>query len=190
MFDLGWSKILILAVVAIVVVGPKELPSLLRTLGQFIAQLRRHAAEFRAQFDEAMRSTELDQIRRDVEAIKSDATASIQGIGKTLEQDLAEAKASVEQAVEAKPPEPPAIEAASASPAPDHVNGTTASAAPAEPPALAEASALPEPLTLPDPPPFALPTIGDPAVVADPVPARHADSTPTPLASEKTGARA
>lgn len=181
MFDLGWSKILILAVVAIVVVGPKELPSLLRTLGQFIAQLRRHAAEFRAQFDEAMRSTELDQIRRDVEAIKSDATASIQGIGKTLEQDLAEAKASVEQAVETKPPEPPAIEAASTPNASEHVNGTSTSAQPV---------GLPEPLTLPDPPPFAVPAFGDAAVTADPVPTQHTDSPPSHHAPEKTGARA
>ena len=137
MFDLGWSKVLILAVVAIVVVGPKELPSLLRTLGQFIAQLRRHASEFRAQFDEAMRSTELDQIRRDVEAIKTDAQASLQGIGKTLEQDLAEAKASVEQAVEAKPAAPgsetpteaiaqvePSSSAAAAADVP-HLNGSS-----------------------------------------------------------------
>ena len=84
MFDLGWSKVLILAVVAIVVVGPKELPTLLRAVGQFIAQLRRHAAEFRSQFDEAMKSTELDQIRRDVEAIKTDAKASLRGIEQSI----------------------------------------------------------------------------------------------------------
>ena len=101
MFDLGWSKILILAVVAIVVVGPKELPSMLRTLGQFIAQLRRHAAEFRAQFDEAMRSPELDQIKKDVEAIKSDTQASLRGIERSLEQDMSEAKGSVDKAFEA-----------------------------------------------------------------------------------------
>jgi sec-independent protein translocase protein TatB len=100
MFDLGWSKVLILAVVAIVVVGPKELPALLRTLGQFISQLRRHAAEFRAQFDEAMKSTELDQIKKDVEAIKTDAEASFRGIERSIEQDVSEAKTSVDQAFE------------------------------------------------------------------------------------------
>lgn len=116
MFDLGWSKILILAVVAIVVVGPKELPVLLRTLGQFIAQLRRHAADFRAQFDEAMRSTELDQIRKDVEAIKTDAQASIRGIGQSLEQEVNASKASIEESFEAvdaqfnaNPTNPPVI---------------------------------------------------------------------------------
>ena len=100
MFDLGWSKVLILAVVAIVVVGPKELPALLRAVGQFIAQLRRHAAEFRAQFDEAMKSPELDQIRKDVEAIKTDAQASLRGIERSIEEDAGEVKTSVEKAVE------------------------------------------------------------------------------------------
>ena len=106
MFDLGWSKILILAVVAIVVVGPKELPTLLRTLGQFISQLRRHAAEFRAQFDEAMRSPELDQMKKDVEAIKSDTQASLRGIERSLEQDMSEAKVSVDKAFETGDPKP------------------------------------------------------------------------------------
>ena len=100
MFDLGWSKILILAVVAIVVVGPKELPSLLRTLGQFISQLRRHAAEFRAQFDEAMKSTEFEQIKKDVEAIKADTQASLRGIERSIDQDMSETKASVDKAFE------------------------------------------------------------------------------------------
>ena len=106
MFDLGWSKILILAVVAIVVVGPKELPALLRTLGQFIAQLRRHAAEFRTQFDEAIRSPELDQIKKDVAAIKSDAHASLRGIERSIQQDVDAAKTSFEA-----PPAPKSIEA-------------------------------------------------------------------------------
>ena len=100
MFDLGWSKILILAAVAIVFVGPKELPGLLRTLGQMVAQLRRHAAEFRTQFDEAIKSTELEQIKKDVQAIKSDAQASLHGIGQTLEKDLAAEKAALEKSLE------------------------------------------------------------------------------------------
>lgn len=104
MFDLGWSKVLILAVVAIVVVGPKELPSLLRTLGQFISHLRRHAAEFRAQFDDAMKSAELDQIKKDVEAIKTDTQASLRGIERSIDQDMSEAKASVDKAFETVEP--------------------------------------------------------------------------------------
>ena len=55
MFDLTSSKLLILAVVALIVVGPKDFPALLRTIGRYMGMIRRQANEFRAQFDEAMR---------------------------------------------------------------------------------------------------------------------------------------
>ncbi len=80
MFDLGWSKLIIIAMLAIVVVGPKDLPALLRTIGKFIGQIRRQADEFRQQFNDAMKDTELDQIRKDVEDIKRTATDSIRDI--------------------------------------------------------------------------------------------------------------
>ena len=63
MFDIGWTEILIIAVVAIIVVGPKDLPRMLRTLGRYAGQLRRTAGEFRAQFDDAIRDSELDELR-------------------------------------------------------------------------------------------------------------------------------
>lgn len=63
MFDIGWTELLIIAVVAIIVVGPKDLPKMLRSLGRYAGQLRRTAGEFRAQFDEAIRDSELDELR-------------------------------------------------------------------------------------------------------------------------------
>jgi sec-independent protein translocase protein TatB len=63
MFDIGWTEILIIAVVAIIVVGPKDLPSMLRTLGRYAGQLRRTAGEFRSQFDDAIRDSELEELR-------------------------------------------------------------------------------------------------------------------------------
>lgn len=88
MFDLGWSKLIIIAMLAIVVVGPKDLPALLRTIGKFVGQIRRQADEFRRQFDEAMRDTELDQIRKDVEEIKNTAEASVRDIGRSAEDSV------------------------------------------------------------------------------------------------------
>ncbi len=88
MFDLGWSKLIIIAMLAIVVVGPKDLPALLRTIGKFMGQIRRQADEFRRQFDEAMKDTELDQIRRDVEEIKSTAESSVRDIGRSAEDSV------------------------------------------------------------------------------------------------------
>jgi sec-independent protein translocase protein TatB len=63
-------EFLIAAVVALIVVGPKDLPILLRKFGQFMAKLRGMAAEFRASFDEMARQSELDELRKEVEALR------------------------------------------------------------------------------------------------------------------------
>ncbi|MDB5450925.1 MAG: sec-independent protein secretion pathway component TatB [Phenylobacterium sp.] len=63
-------EFLLAAVVALIVVGPKDLPVLLRKLGQFMAKLRSMAAEFRASFDEMARQSELDELRKEVEAMR------------------------------------------------------------------------------------------------------------------------
>jgi sec-independent protein translocase protein TatB len=68
---------LIVAVVALIVVGPKDLPPLLRKLGQFLARLRGMAAEFRASFDEMARQSELDELRKEVEALRQGQIADI-----------------------------------------------------------------------------------------------------------------
>jgi len=64
-------EFLVAAVVALIVVGPKDLPILLRKLGQFMARVRSMAAEFRASFDEMARQSELDELRKEVEAMRS-----------------------------------------------------------------------------------------------------------------------
>src|SRR6266481_8803713 len=64
-------ELLIAAIVALIVVGPKDLPVMLRKLGQFMAKVRSMAAEFRASFDEMARQSELDELRKEVEAMRS-----------------------------------------------------------------------------------------------------------------------
>ena len=66
--EVGGSELILIAVVALIVVGPKDLPLMLRKLGQFVAKLRGMAAEFRASFDEMARQSELDELRKEVEA--------------------------------------------------------------------------------------------------------------------------
>src|SRR5471032_761859 len=61
---------LILGVIALIVVGPKDLPILMRKVGQFVAKMRGMAAEFRASFDELARQSELDELRKEVEALR------------------------------------------------------------------------------------------------------------------------
>lgn len=77
--DIGAGELLLIGIVALVVVGPKDLPMLMRRLGQFTARLRGMAAEFRASFDEMGRQSELDELRREVEALRS---------GRTLDDEL------------------------------------------------------------------------------------------------------
>ncbi|MDO8901859.1 MAG: Sec-independent protein translocase protein TatB [Phenylobacterium sp.] len=69
--DIGAGELLLIGIIALVVVGPKDLPMLMRRLGQFTARLRGMAAEFRASFDEMGRQSELDDLRKEVEALRS-----------------------------------------------------------------------------------------------------------------------
>lgn len=69
--DIGGLELLIVAAVALIVVGPKDLPLMLRKLGQFIARLRGMAADFRASFDDMARQSELEDLRKEVEAMRS-----------------------------------------------------------------------------------------------------------------------
>jgi sec-independent protein translocase protein TatB len=69
MFDISAGELIIIGVVALVVIGPKELPGVLRTVGQAVAKIRRMAGEFQSQFSDAMREAELDQAKKSVEDI-------------------------------------------------------------------------------------------------------------------------
>ena len=66
-------EVLIIGALALIVVGPKDLPVLMRRVGQFVGKMRAMAAEFRASFDELARQSELDELRKEVEALRSHA---------------------------------------------------------------------------------------------------------------------
>ncbi len=63
---------MVIAVVALIVVGPKDLPKLMRSAGQFVAKARRMAGEFTSAFDQMARETEMDELRQEIEALKKD----------------------------------------------------------------------------------------------------------------------
>jgi sec-independent protein translocase protein TatB len=114
MFDISWSEILIIGIVALLVVGPKELPALLRTIGKYMGVVKKQAAEFRAQFDEAMRETEIEQLRKDVEDIKSDTQAALRDVERSVETEISDAKRELDsagEAVQLDQPEPSAGDA-------------------------------------------------------------------------------
>lgn len=76
MFDIAWSEMLLIGGVALIVIGPKELPNALRTAGQAIGKVRRMAAEFQGQFNDAMREAELTDLKKQVEDIGQSVQAS------------------------------------------------------------------------------------------------------------------
>jgi len=71
MLDVGWSELLVVAIVAIVVVGPKDLPKLMRTFGFYAGKVRRMAGDFQRQFNDAMAESEADEVRKNLEAIRA-----------------------------------------------------------------------------------------------------------------------
>ena len=72
MFDIGWSELLVIAVIAIIVVGPKDLPKLMRSFGHYAGKLRRAASDFQRQFEEAMRESEVEEVRKAIESVRTE----------------------------------------------------------------------------------------------------------------------
>ncbi len=73
MFEIGWGELLLIGIVALIAIGPKELPTVLRTLGQWMAKLRRMASDFQNQFHEAMREAEMADLKKQVDEMTSQA---------------------------------------------------------------------------------------------------------------------
>jgi sec-independent protein translocase protein TatB len=92
MFDIGWSELVVIAVVALVAIGPKELPGVLRTVGQWIGKARKLAGEFQGQFREAMREAEMADLKKSFDEVKEAATGFTSGhLMTSLEKDVGNA---------------------------------------------------------------------------------------------------
>src|ERR1019366_4467084 len=91
MFDIGWSEFLVIAVVALIAIGPKELPGVLRMVGQWMAKARKMAAEFQGQFQEAMREAEMADLKKSFDEVKEAASGFSGGnIMSSLQKDVSE----------------------------------------------------------------------------------------------------
>jgi sec-independent protein translocase protein TatB len=73
MFDIAWGEFVVIAVVALIVIGPKELPAVLRAIGQWTTKIRRMAAEFQGQFQEALREAEMADLKKEVDNLNDAA---------------------------------------------------------------------------------------------------------------------
>jgi sec-independent protein translocase protein TatB len=98
MFDISWTEFLLIGIVALVFIGPKELPGVMRTLGQYTRKIRRMAADFQNQFQEAMREAEMADLKKQVDDMAHDIKSydplksvreDVETIGKDLDKDFA-----------------------------------------------------------------------------------------------------
>jgi sec-independent protein translocase protein TatB len=152
MFDISWTEFLLIGVVALIFIGPKELPAVLRTLGQWTRRIRSMAADFQNQFQEAMREAEMADLKKQVDDIAhdiksydplKDVRSDLEATGRDIQSSLEKPEAANAAAAAATPAETPALVDASAtapaseSVAPDAVAGQ---AAPPEPVAAAPAA--------------------------------------------------
>ncbi|MAV88022.1 MAG: twin-arginine translocase subunit TatB [Rhodospirillaceae bacterium] len=85
MFDIGWTEITVILVIAIIVIGPKELPKVLRTVGQWVARAKAMTRDFRDHVDEMVRETEIEDLQKQAENIKTFDAKSI--IDDTIDSD-------------------------------------------------------------------------------------------------------
>ena len=124
MFEIGWGELLIIGIVALIAIGPKELPGVLRTLGQWMNKLRRMASEFQSQFHEAMREAELADLKKQVDDMTSQAKsyANFDPVGE-VRRELESTQQQIESAMAEKP--------------------TAEAASPASPPVVAQSNAAP-----------------------------------------------
>ncbi len=107
MLDLGWPELLVVALVLIIVVGPKDLPAMLRTFGRTTRKLRSMAGEFRSQFDEALKEAELDDVRSVINEAQSlnpknilkDVVDPIAEVGNEIKSDLNKTKADIDKSM-------------------------------------------------------------------------------------------
>ena len=106
MFDIGWTEMLVVAVVAILFVGPKELPGMLRTFGRAVKKIRMLAGDFQRQFDDALKDAELDGVKDGINQVRNlDPTKQIKDKLNPLKSDLDNVKKSVEQSTDFNPDE-------------------------------------------------------------------------------------
>lgn len=166
MLDIGWSELLVIAVVLIVVVGPKDLPPMIRAFGKTMSGLRKMAGEFRSQFDEALKEADMDDVRKTISDVQNlNPTNSLRNAMNPLRQLGNEIRSDLNKA--------------------GTVSSSPATSAPATAEPVSPLVSVPEPeMKLPEAPPIVTSEIA-PAATAAPVAA-----TPLVPKPPKTRAKA
>lgn len=110
MLDMSWGEVMLIGGVALIVIGPKDLPKALRTMGQVTGKLRRMAGEFRVQFDEAVREADLEEVRKEVDGLRRTTSSAASGFNpvQTIRDELKGAVEARQAPPAAAAPEPSA----------------------------------------------------------------------------------
>jgi sec-independent protein translocase protein TatB len=148
MFEIGWSELLLIGIVALIAIGPKELPTVLRTLGQWMSKLRRMASEFQSQFQEAMREAEMADLKKQVDEMTSQAQSyasfdPVSEVKRELESTQQQIESAMVDPAGAATPSPPVAAESNTSPAgaePAVAPGTDVAAPASAEPATADAA--------------------------------------------------
>jgi sec-independent protein translocase protein TatB len=115
MFDIGFSELLVCAVVALVVIGPERLPKVARTLGVLFGRLQRYVTQVKADINREMDLAELGKVKSEFESAARSFQSEVQSKAGEVEREMSEAKASIERTLdEASAPAAPVEEPAAA----------------------------------------------------------------------------
>jgi sec-independent protein translocase protein TatB len=177
MFDISWTEFLLIGVVALVVIGPKELPGVMRTMGQWTRKIRGMATEFQNQFQEAMREAEMADLKKQVDDLagdikNADPLKSVRDDVETMGRDIEKSFAAD---TGTKAVEPPAQETGTEALPPPQEQAQTSDAAAVEQQAQSAAAEPAAPLPLmPEPAP-------------EPAAATTEPASAEPASTERTG---
>ncbi|WP_165839051.1 Sec-independent protein translocase protein TatB [Roseicella frigidaeris] len=177
MFDLAWSEIALIGVVALVVIGPKDLPEAIRGLARGVQKLRRMAGEFQSQADELVREANLEEVRSSINEIRNfnfrDTVERHVDSDGTIRRSFTEDPLKTDYAA---PPSATAATPAAPDAAPPAMEGTTASPVSAEPPPPAVPAFIP---------PAYAPPAETPAAAGPPAPPAFVPPGETPAPTHK-----
>ncbi len=162
MFDISWSEFLLIGVVALIVIGPKELPGVMRTLGQWMRKMRSMASDFQNQFQEAMREAEMTDLKKQVDDIAGEVSQF--DPLKSVREDVESIGHDVQHSLGAEPEQNAALPAAAEPAAAEASAAASVAAAEAAGPAAAAPPAPPQPAV--EPAGHELETVGAPEETA------------------------
>ena len=151
-FDIGWPELMLIGVVALVVIGPKDLPAALRVAGYWVRKARTMSRELQSHFDQMVREAELDEVRQELKKV-TDINLDHE-VNKIMDPVTDPAVAGAAQTV----PKPPDV--------PDYVDETPAPADPLPVPEIIEP--VPQPVSLDESPPEPVPAAKAPSPEAEP----------------------